>query len=367
MLAFNFFFLPPLHTLALTDSGNWVALAVFVVTSVVVSELSTRARRRSFAAAEADALRRSDAAKTAILRAVSHDLRSPLTAILAAGEGLESRALELDDEDRAALLETIRTEAHRLDRLVANLLDLSRLEAGSADPRPELRTVDDLVAAALDGLGTEADRVTCILPEDTPLVRVDPAQIERALVNLVENALKFSPPGTPVEISVATADGDVVLRVRDRGPGLDPTRSTVSSSRSYPAAGRTAARGAGSASRSCRASRRRTAAGYGPSRDRPEERRSRSRCPRPSSGARRRCDERGARARRRRRAADPPGARDKPSGGGVRGRDRRNRRAGARPRGRAPTQRSRPRPRPPGRQRNRRHPGAPQVDDRARS
>ena len=73
MLAFNYFFLPPLHTLALTDSGNWVALAVFVVTAVVVSELATQARRRAFAAAEADALRRSDAAKTAVLHAVSHD------------------------------------------------------------------------------------------------------------------------------------------------------------------------------------------------------------------------------------------------------------------------------------------------------
>jgi two-component system, OmpR family, sensor histidine kinase KdpD len=178
--------------------------------------------RLSRIAVDAETFRRTDAIKTAILRAVSHDLRSPLTAILAAGEGLESRALELDAEDRAALLETIRTEAHRLDRLVANLLDLSRLEAGSADPRPELRTVDDLIAAALDGLGAEADRVACTLPEDTPLVRVDPAQIERVLVNLVENALKFSPADTPVEIDVATSDGDVVLRVRDRGPGLQP-------------------------------------------------------------------------------------------------------------------------------------------------
>jgi two-component system, OmpR family, sensor histidine kinase KdpD len=171
-------------------------------------------------ALETESLRRADAIKTAILRAVSHDLRSPLTAIRAAGEGLASRALDLTDADRAELLETIVTEARRLDRLVANLLDLSRLEAGAADPRPELRTVDDLVARALDGLGPDGNRVRYTLPPASPLVRVDPAQIERVVVNLLENALKFSPPASPVEVAVEHADGEVVVRVRDHGPGL---------------------------------------------------------------------------------------------------------------------------------------------------
>jgi K+-sensing histidine kinase KdpD len=159
MLAFNFFFLPPLHTFALTDSSNWVALAVYLVTAVVVSELAALSRRRAIAAADAEALRRSDAVKTAILHAVSHDLRSPLTAIRAASGGLESSSLDLDEEDRAALLETIRLETARLERLVANLLDLSRLQAGAAQPQPELWAVDELVSRALETLGPEADRV----------------------------------------------------------------------------------------------------------------------------------------------------------------------------------------------------------------
>jgi two-component system sensor histidine kinase KdpD len=178
--------------------------------------------RLGLRAVEAETLRRADAIKTAILRAVSHDLRSPLTAIRAAGEGLGSGALELTDSDRADLLDTIRTEARRLDRLVANLLDLSRLEAGAAEPRPELRTVDDLVAGALDGLGPEGDRIVCRLPPEAPLVQVDPAQIERVLVNLLENALKFSPPETLVEVDVDPAGEEVVVRVRDFGPGLGP-------------------------------------------------------------------------------------------------------------------------------------------------
>ncbi len=220
MLAFNFFFLPPLHTLALTDSANWVALLVFVVTSVVVSELATRARRRAFAAAEADALRRSDAAKTAVLHAVSHDLRSPLTAIRVAAGGLESGSVALADDDRAALLETIRLETARLERLVANLLDLSRLEAGVAPANRELWPVDELVSRALDSLGPEAARVDVTLDRDAPLVDVDAAQLERVLVNVLENALRFSSPADPVELVVGSTGDEVLVRISDHGPGL---------------------------------------------------------------------------------------------------------------------------------------------------
>jgi two-component system sensor histidine kinase KdpD len=222
MVAFNFFFLPPLHTLALTDSENWVALAVYLVTAVVVSELAARSRRRARAAVEAEALRRSDAVKTAVLHAVSHDLRSPLTAIRAAGEGLQSASLELNESDRADLLETIGLETARLDRLVVNLLDLSRLEAGAARPQPELWTIDEVVGRALDALGADAGRVTAALPPEAPLVRIDASQIERVLVNVIENALKLSSPADPVEVGVTSADGEVIVRVTDRGPGLAP-------------------------------------------------------------------------------------------------------------------------------------------------
>src|SRR5439155_769245 len=126
MLAFNFFFLPPTHTFALRDNENWFALVVYLVTAVVVSELDSAVRDRLFPALaalvavavdrdelqrealEAEMLRRSDAAKTALLRAVSHDLRSPLTAIDAAASGLQSETLRLRDDDRRALLATIR-------------------------------------------------------------------------------------------------------------------------------------------------------------------------------------------------------------------------------------------------------------------
>ena len=106
-----------------------------------------------------------------MLHAVSHDLRSPLTAIRVAAGGLESGSLELDADDRAALLETIRLETARLERLVANLLDLSRLEAGVAPAHRELWPVDELVSRALEALGADAARVEVTLDREAPLVQ----------------------------------------------------------------------------------------------------------------------------------------------------------------------------------------------------
>ena len=170
-------------------------------------------------AVEAEALRRSDTIKTAVIQAVSHDLRTPLATIEQALDGLESGELVLTDEDRVALLETIRAEHGRLKRLVENLLDLSRLQAGAAAAHPELWTPDELVWQALDELGSP-DRVTVAAMPDAPLVRVDAVQIQRVLVNLLENALRLSPPDEPVHVRVTATRKDVLVRVTDHGPGV---------------------------------------------------------------------------------------------------------------------------------------------------
>jgi two-component system sensor histidine kinase KdpD len=323
MLAFNFFFLPPLYTFTLSESRNWLALMVFLVTSVVVSELAAGSRRRAqesellagiaasllergsvrgeleniaaeaaralqverveielpgeppdpAATAEryaltvagrsvgaialegerhgsdsarrrllpalasmlgiavdrerlqeealaAEALRRSDAIKTAVLRAVSHDLRSPLMAITTSAGALARADLSIDDDDRRELLETILAEADRLDRLVSNLLDLSRLQAEAVKPEPELLALDDLVIRALAELGEDGVRVDLSTPEDSPTVEVDAHQIERVLVNLIENALKYSPAEERVSVQVTSTPSEAVVRVVDRGPGI---------------------------------------------------------------------------------------------------------------------------------------------------
>jgi two-component system sensor histidine kinase KdpD len=243
MLAFNFFFLPPLYTLTLQDERNWFALLVFVVTAVVVSELASRSRRRADEAEaalraleeltvererlaqealDAEAFRRSDALKTALLRAVSHDLRSPLMAILTSAGALNNDELSLAAADRRELTETILGEAGRLDRLVSDLLDLSRLQAGAAVPDPGDWPVDDFVLQALDDVEAAA-RVEVALPEDDPpLVHADRAQCGRILANLVENALRYSPPTESVRVQVRETGSDALIRVVDHGPGIAP-------------------------------------------------------------------------------------------------------------------------------------------------
>jgi two-component system sensor histidine kinase KdpD len=220
MLAFNFFFLPPTHTLRLADSENWVALAVYIVTAISVSELAARARRRAREIRETETLRRSDAVKTAVLRSVSHDLRSPITAIMTASDVLEDSGEALTPEERAELHTSIRLQIQRLDRFVANLLDLSRLEAGAARPLPELWTMDGLVARALEAVGPENTRIEATVPDESPPVSVDAAQLEHALVNLLENALKFSSVTDPVEMRAEVAGSEVILRITDHGPGI---------------------------------------------------------------------------------------------------------------------------------------------------
>jgi two-component system, OmpR family, sensor histidine kinase KdpD len=326
MLAFNWFHLPPVHTFTLADSENWFALAVYLATAVVVSELAARARRRAGAAEqrereskllselatdllsgrdleveigeigaraagvlgaksgeielgephrppprcspfplevdgrkvgtlytpegsdpnaavqhrflpalaallavavdhaklerdalETEALRRSDLVKTALLRAVSHDLRSPLTGISTAIGALRNETLQLSDADRAELLETISLDADRLGRLVGDLLDLSRLEAGGAAPDRELWSLDDLAREAADSLGAR-DRVDVV--GEAPLVNVDGVQVQRVLANLIENALRFSPQGSHVVVRITATRKEAIVRVVDQGPGV---------------------------------------------------------------------------------------------------------------------------------------------------
>jgi two-component system sensor histidine kinase KdpD len=151
---------------------------------------------------------------------VSHDLRSPLTAIRVAAESLDNPELALSEADRAELLETLRLGVARLDHVVGNLLDLSRLQVGAAQPNRELWAVEELLAQTLTQLGPDAARVETALPPETPVVEVDAIQIERVLVNLLENALKFSPPEEHVYVRVTSTRSEVLVRVVDRGPGI---------------------------------------------------------------------------------------------------------------------------------------------------
>ena len=134
----------------------------------------------------------------------------------------DQRELVLAREDREELLDTIQVEANRLERLVRDLLDLSRLEAGAAEPLLELWTVDELVGQALEDLGPGSDRIDVAIPVSIPAVRVDAGQVRRALANLLENAVKFSPADEQVSVRATATRKEVIIRVVDRGPGLSP-------------------------------------------------------------------------------------------------------------------------------------------------
>lgn len=240
-LAFNWFHIPPTGRFTIAEPENWVALAVFLAAAAIVSTLAELARAQArqaeerrreslealLAAAldrealqrevvETQALRRSDDIKTALLRAVSHDLRSPLTAIAAAGEALASPGLTA--QEREQLAAAVVGEASRLSRLVDKLLDLSRLQGGAADPRTEWCSVEEVLRAAMEETPHAAGWSVGIDPE-LPLIRADAAQLERAFANLLENAARHG-GGHPVAVRARAVGHRVLVRIVDRGPGI---------------------------------------------------------------------------------------------------------------------------------------------------
>jgi two-component system, OmpR family, sensor histidine kinase KdpD len=167
-------------------------------------------------AAETEASRRADVARTAILHAISHDLRSPLTAITTAGSALRA---PVTDAERLQLIEVIEAEGSRLARLVDDLLDLSKIEAGAVAPQADWCDLHDVVSSAAAHVGGDHP-IVFSLPPDLPLVRADPTQLERVFSNLIENAVKFSPSGAPVQVTGGAANSRVTVRVSNAGPGI---------------------------------------------------------------------------------------------------------------------------------------------------
>jgi two-component system sensor histidine kinase KdpD len=208
-LAFDWFFLPPFGTLRVANPLDWLVLVGFLVTSAVAAQLLHRER---------EATRRAEAAqlKDALIASVSHDLRTPLTTIKALAHELGA----LGDE-RSQVIEE---QADRLNRYVTDLLDLSRLDAGEMPMRVELNAVDDLLSALVQETeGRLAGRALEVhLPEQDELLagRFDLLLSARVLANLVENAHKYSPAGTPIVVSASKVEHKLRISVLDRGPGV---------------------------------------------------------------------------------------------------------------------------------------------------
>lgn len=238
-LALNYFFTLPYHTLRVASTQDVISLLVFFFVADATGRLVVRLREREAEArqqaweasnllrlqreaAEADALRKTDELKSALLAAVSHDLRTPLASIRIAATGLLKDDLHSDEDARRELLEMIDAEAARLARLVTNLLDLSRIEAGVLKPDREWRDLQEVIARAVDDMHDRlrAHRITLEIPDDLPLVPLDFTQIEDVLVNLLDNATRHSPEGSAIRISAHHGQREIVVQVENQGPPI---------------------------------------------------------------------------------------------------------------------------------------------------
>ena len=157
--------------------------------------------------------------RTALLRAVSHDLRTPLASIKASVSSLRQTDVHWSPDDEAELLANIEQNADRLDALVGNLLDMGRIQAGSLEPFLRATAVDEVAPVALRGLD-DADHMMIAVPDDLPLVRADPGLLERVLANLFSNALRHSPPGRHPLLRAREDGTRVVIDVVDHGTGV---------------------------------------------------------------------------------------------------------------------------------------------------
>ncbi len=224
VLAYDFFFIPPFFTFVVDDQRHILTFVMMFVVGLLFSGLTQRVRRHEQRATEALLRARTEEMRSALLSAMSHDLRTPLAAITGAATTLRERVEDASGGDKAELLDTICEEAERLERLVRNLLDMTRLESGALVVKRDWVPLEEIVGAALTRLEKQlGDRpVRTSLPADLPLISVDAILLEQLFVNLLENAAKYTPAGSLLELSAHTDGSVVVVEVADRGPGLPP-------------------------------------------------------------------------------------------------------------------------------------------------
>jgi two-component system sensor histidine kinase KdpD len=178
------------------------------------------------AAIQAEVLRRTDALRAALLSTVAHDLRTPLGSIKAAATSLLDPPFEWPEEDEREFLKTIVGEVDRINRLVTNLLDMARIEAGQLRPHKEPRQIQEVIETVLERLGPMLERhpVQTRIALSLPTVQMDPVEIDEVLTNLIENAVKYTPQGTPLEVSAEKIGEFLEIAVADRGPGIAPDK-----------------------------------------------------------------------------------------------------------------------------------------------
>lgn len=241
--AFDFFFVPPAYTFAVKDPRHLLTFGVMFAVGLAISSLTVTVLRQGEAAreqevataaerariaADVQAARlqaRTEELRSALLSTVSHDLRTPLATITGAATRLrDAPEGSLGPGERAPLIESICTEAERLERLLVDLLAMTRVESGGLEVRREWIPVEEVVGSALSRLESAlADRPIVVrVPDDASLVAVDPVLFSQVLVNLLENAIKYTPARSPLEIRASVGGAAFDVEISDRGPGVPP-------------------------------------------------------------------------------------------------------------------------------------------------
>lgn len=236
VLTFDFFFVPPRFTMRVADVQYIWTFIVMFATAMLISHLTIRLREKAQAAEEseqravwllekakkAEIEAESERLRSSLLSSVSHDLRTPLAAILGSAGTLLERGDSMKRNESRELLENIQTEGERLSRLIQNLLEATRLESGTVKLRKELYPLEEVVGSVLERIEKSlSDRdVNVHIPEDLPSIPMDAILMEQVFMNLLENGIRYTPPKGHLEISAEARDGSVIVTVMDQGPGL---------------------------------------------------------------------------------------------------------------------------------------------------
>jgi K+-sensing histidine kinase KdpD len=246
--SFNFFFVPPFYTFAVHEEKYWVTFLTMFTVTILTARLTIRLRRSAQEATE----RERDTAKlyamsqellksqglkeiaernaekerliSTLLSSVSHDFRTPLTVLSGAAATLSNTDVKLTDTDRNRLLATISDEVIHLNRLVGNILQITKIESGNIPIHKELHSLEEIIGSALNRVESVLGErpVDIDIPDDFPLVPLDDVLIQQVLTNLLENAVRYSPAGTPITITASSNAQEAHIEITDRGSGIRP-------------------------------------------------------------------------------------------------------------------------------------------------
>jgi K+-sensing histidine kinase KdpD len=221
--AFYYFCVPFHDSFVLEDSNYLITLAVMLIAALVISTLTFRIRAQAEDVINAEIAIKTEQMRNSLLRAVSHDIKTPLASIYGAATSLLEEGARLDEEQRQELIENIAVESERLNRVVNNLLEMTRLDAG-VELHRDWYPLEEIIGAAMNRVDKllRGRTVTTDIPADLPLIRVDEVLVEEVFTNILENASKYTASGTPVEISAVESGDKVIVMVRDAGTGFPP-------------------------------------------------------------------------------------------------------------------------------------------------